>query len=173
MNRSMQRRHEDALAILASVPEFEPLNGADAATVTTYREVIPRALARVLIDHGNAAAAWAALPPAANDDPDVPYPFDELLLRGEVLCALGRGREALPLLERSLKIHAERNYAYDPAMARARATTGLCALAAGQRRRAIELAALARSALADQPDVSPYFRQASDRLNALLAPAGR
>jgi hypothetical protein len=48
---------------------------------------------------------------------------------------------------------------HKPSWARIRSTTGMCALVAGQRLRAIELARLAHAAFEAQPGVSPYFKR--------------
>ena len=53
---------------------------------------------------------------------------------------------------------AEESFAYHPHVAHWRAVTGLCALDAGNRRRAMELAELARQAFTQQPGVSPYYK---------------
>jgi hypothetical protein len=67
--------------------------------------------------------------------------------------------------------HAEapRRSPNSPFVARARAVQGQCALALGDRTRAIELAAQAREALHHQPTVSAYFRQPLERLEGALA----
>jgi hypothetical protein len=71
-------------------------------------------------------------------------------------------------------MHQEKDYEHSPHLARARGVAGLCALAAGKRDRAIELAALASTSLQDQPDVSDYFKRPSARLNDLVKlPAAR
>ena len=167
LNRSMQGRYDEAAAILATAPAFELARGTDEATVSLYRQVGSRALARVEQERGHAAAALALLP-ASDAETPVPYPFDELELRGEILCDLGRRAEGLALLERSLRMHLERDYAHSPHLARERSVAGLCALAAGQRERAAELAAQARASLRDQPDAAAYFGRASQRLDDLL-----
>jgi hypothetical protein len=49
-------------------------------------------------------------------------------------------------------------FASHPRVAHWRAVTGLCALDAGNRRRAMALAELARQAFTQQPRVSPYYK---------------
>ncbi len=167
LNRSMQGRFEQAEAILAKAPRVDATGGADEPTIAAYREVARRVLARVKEDRGEALAAMALLP-ASDPRMTAPYPFDHLLLRGEVLCDLGRRGEGLALMERSLKMHQDTDYEHSPLMARAQGVAGLCALAAGQRDRAVELAALARTSLLEQPGAGSYFRRPSEHLDDLL-----
>jgi len=61
-------------------------------------------------------------------------------------------------METHIQKLAEDSSALHPGLARWRATTGLCALDAGNRGRAVELAELARQALTQQPSVSPYYK---------------
>jgi hypothetical protein len=122
-----------------------------------FDEAIPLARARVKLDRGDPAAALALLPPDRADSEDFTSE-DRRLLRGEALCALGRSREGLPLMETHTQKLAEDSSAVHPALAQWRATTGLCALDAGNRSRAMELAELARQAFARQPGVSPYYK---------------
>jgi D-alanyl-D-alanine carboxypeptidase len=60
------------------------------------------------------------------------------------------------------------SYDYHPELARARAVTGLCALANSQYQRATDLARLARASFVAQPEVSAYFKQPSARLDSQL-----
>jgi serine/threonine-protein kinase len=167
LNLSMQRRFDEAEAVLARAPAFDAARGADEATVAGSRMVIARALARVKLERGDAAAALALLP-ASDPDEAAPYPLDPLQLRGEILCELGRRSEGLALLERSLKMHLDSDYEHSPQMARARSLAGLCAVGAGLPTQAAELDASARSALREQANVSPYFKQPLERLDDLL-----
>jgi len=161
LNRSMQGRFDEAEVMLA------------APSTEEAEDLRQRALARVKLDRGDAAAALALLP-AGDTDEVVPYPFDPLQLRGEVLCGRGRHAEGLALLDKSLAVHAGSNYEYSPHLARAHGVAGLCALDAGQGRRALEQAALARAALLDQPGTGAYFRQPSERLvERLKGPVSR
>jgi serine/threonine protein kinase/predicted negative regulator of RcsB-dependent stress response len=173
LNRSMQGRFDEAEAILATAPAFAAIKGADHATMVGYRELGSRAMARIKQDRGESTAALALLP-ATDADETVPFPFDHLLLRGEVLCDIGRRDEGLALIERSLEMHQEKDYEHSPHLARARGLAGLCALAVGKRDRAVELATLASASLQDQPDVSDYFKRPLARLEDLIKlPAAR
>jgi hypothetical protein len=111
----------------------------------------------VKLDRGDPAAALALLPPDQTDIDDNPFE-DRRLLRGAALCALGRAREGLPLMETYTEKVAEASFAYHPGLAHWRSLTGLCALDAGNRPRAMELAGSARQAFTRQPGVSPYFK---------------
>ena len=71
----------------------------------------------------------------------------------------------------SIEAGRAHDYQHRPELGRARAAAGLCALADGQRKRAEELAAEARASFAAQPDVSPYFKRRSERLDRLLGVA--
>jgi serine/threonine-protein kinase len=165
-NLSMQGRFDEAEAVLMSVPNVAPLHGAIVAPMS-YADSIPLALALVKLDRKEPAAALALLPPEQGDIDD--YVFqDRRLLRGAALCALGRAREGLPLMETHTDAAARESYAYHPHVAYWRATTGLCALDAGDRGRAVELAALAREAFTRQPGVSPYYKAQLAQLNRKL-----
>jgi hypothetical protein len=93
---------------------------------------------------------------------------DADLLRGAALCATGRARQGLPLLEAQIDALAREHYAHDPRLARWRALAGLCAWQLRNRARANELFELSRTAFVEQPGVSPYFKQPQVRLAAKL-----
>ena len=173
LNRIMQGHFEQARAALDGAPVVG--DPAQASTLNTpYALLVPRMRARLALTQGDAAAALALLPAQNLDDLEPQFPYDDALLRGEVLCALTQHTAGLLLMEKSLLWHSTKVHAHHPELARARATTGLCAVAAGQRARALQLAAGAQAALAAQPDVSPYFKQPALRLATLLgAPARR
>jgi hypothetical protein len=111
----------------------------------------------VKLDRGDPAAALALLPPDLPIIDDFAFE-DRRLLRGAALCALGRSREGLPLMDTYAERFAEESFAHHPRVAHWRATTGLCALDAGNRPRAMELAESARQAFTRQPGVSPYYK---------------
>ena len=169
LNLRMQGRYDDAEKILASAPKFEELKGGGIGS-SGYSDVIPKALAAIKLERGDAAAALKLLPPEERDASSH-FPNDDVQLRGEILCAVGRRAEGLQRLERSIGLQEQLLYANEPGLARARAVTGLCALAAGQRSRAESLAAQARQAFAVQPDVSPYFKAPSKALDRHLGVA--
>ena len=133
-----------------------------------YAAVPLLALSRVKLDRGDPAAALALLPPDRADIEDFPVEHRRLL-RGAALCALGRAREGLPLMETYTERFADEAFAYHPAVAHWRAVTGLCALDAGNRPRAHALAELARHAFTQQPHVSPYYKAPLRTLERRLA----
>jgi tetratricopeptide (TPR) repeat protein len=165
-NLSMQGHYDEADALLASVVGIGPVAGSAVAPMG-YAESISLARAMVALDRGDPAAALAQLPPEQGTIDD--YLFeDRRLLRGAALCGLGKPAEGLPLLEKYTDVVAREAYAYHPRLAYWRATTGLCALDAGDRRRAVELAASAREAFARQPGVSLYYKARLAQLDRRL-----
>jgi tetratricopeptide (TPR) repeat protein len=166
VNLVMQGRLEAAHGVLRTAPLIAAVAGSSGAPLA-YRATLQSALARVELERGDAAAALALLPPADQDE-DTLFPFDASLLRGEILCAVGRRAEGLKWLDKSLALHGAREYDGNPALARARAVTGLCALSAGDRTRARELARQAHHAFLLQPAVSNYFKAPLGQLERTL-----
>jgi tetratricopeptide (TPR) repeat protein len=157
-NLSMQGRFDEAEAVLASVPDIA-MRGQAKGYSATYAEATSQARARAKLDRGEPAAALALLPPDRADIELDDFAHEHRrLVRGAVLCALGRAREGLPLVEAYAGKFAEESFAYHPQVAHWRAIAGLCALDAGDRPRAMELAESARQAFTKQPRVSPYYR---------------
>ena len=83
-------------------------------------------------------------------------------------CALGRTREGLPKMEELTHKLATISYAHSPDVAHMRSLTGVCALKAGNRGRAKELARLARRAFTEQPGVAEFFKTPLRQLEAKL-----
>jgi len=167
LNFRMQGHLDEAEKVLASAPQFEELRGGGVGS-SGYADVIPKALAAIKLERGDAAAALKLLPPEERDHPSH-FPYDDVQLRGEILCAAGLRAEGLSRLEKAIGLQEQLLYAHEPGLARARAVAGLCALQAGQRSRAESLAAQARQAFAVQPDVSPYFKVPLKELERKLA----
>ena len=167
LNFTMQGHFDEAEKVLASAPQFEELRGGGVGS-GRYADIIPKTLATIKLVRGDAAAALKLLPPEERDQ-QAPLGYDDIQLRGEILCAAGRRAEGLPRLERAIGIQEQVFYAHEPGLARARAVAGLCALQAGQRSRAESLAAQARQAFAVQPDVSPFFKVPLKELERKLA----
>lgn len=170
LNFSMASRYDEAENVLASTPPAQQWQGGTTTSKDLFVYLVNRMRARIRIDRGNAVSAFAALPPEETDDParDPEFGYDHRL-RGEILCELGERKKGLELIDDTLTRQKARFYEHHPDLARARAIAGLCALADGQRKRAQELAALARASLITQPNVSPYYKHPSERLDRLLA----
>lgn len=167
VNLVMQRKFDEAEAQLASAPAFNELQGGGVGS-NGYSQVIQRTLAAVKLERGDARDAFRLLPPESDDRPPWLPVLDDTQVRGEILCAMGNGIEGLERLEKVLKVRESLEYAYHPALAHARSVTGLCALAAGQRSRAVELARQAREAFTAQPGVSDYFKLPLNELERRL-----
>jgi serine/threonine-protein kinase len=163
-----QRRFDEAKAVLDGSPDYSGIRGANNSLPSNE---IRSARARIELDRGNPAAAIALMPPQAEDvSVNLSYFEDQTQLRGEILCALGRHKEGLELMNRAIsKRTREDVYIYDLAVAHARAMAGLCALEDGQRASAEEWARLARSAFATQGFLNTYYSEASERLDELLS----
>ncbi|MBS0448480.1 MAG: hypothetical protein JSR59_21360 [Proteobacteria bacterium] len=162
----MSGQFDAAMQVLGSAPSFDVARDARGAP-SSDGLLVRRGLTRIFLERGDAAGAFAMLPPI-QADPDTKFPFDEYLLRGEVLCAVGRRTEGLSSLTKSLEQHAGTDYENSPDLARARAVTGLCAYSNGQREWAAKLAALSSAALAAQPGVSRYYQLPLVQLEAQL-----
>ena len=162
-NLGMQGQVAQALALIGSAPAFDapsPGSVGGDEPVTDLRLT----QAHWLLEQGDAERALALLPPDAADasadfSADAAA-IDRRLLRGRALCALGQPAQGLTLQLQRIQAIAPGHYAHSPELARARALAGLCALQAGKRSEAAQLAALAQAAFDQQPDVSPYFKQA-------------
>jgi len=158
-NLSMQGRFAEAEDVLDSVPNIDRVHGQTAGDPMGYAKEPSLARAMVKLDRGEPAAALALLPPDQADIDDFPFEHRHLL-RGAALCALGRASEGLPLMETYAEMFADESSPNHPHVAYWRAVTGACALAAGDRPRAKQLAEQARQAFTRQPGVSPYYKAA-------------
>ncbi len=158
-------RHDEADAILDTLPLIEPARGVGEFP-TLEVDTLFSLRAAITLARGDFAGALRRLPtegverPAAADG--------HRLVRGEALCELGQRKAGLIEIETYLKGVTTLWYKYDPDVARARAVAGLCALKAGNRARASELATLARDALANQPNLATYFKAPAERLDQAL-----
>ncbi len=168
-NLAMQGQGAQALALIDSAPPFDapsPGSVGGDEPVATLRLV----QAQLRLEQGDvqgAQAALALLPmpmpvaraeSARDAQPDTAL-ADQALVRGRVLCALGDSAQGLNLQRLRINSLVASLYVGSPDLAHARALAGLCALQAGKRSDATELAAQAQAAFEQQPDVSPYFKQ--------------
>ena len=168
-NLGMQGQVAQALALIDSAPAFDAPSpgsvGGDEPVATLRLVQAQWRLAQG--DAPGAQAALALLPkpgPVANaeasrDAEPSAAQADEALLRGRLLCATGQPVQGLALQRQRIATWAASAYSHSPELAHARALAGLCALQAGQRSDATELAAQAQAAFEQQPGVSPYFKQ--------------
>ena len=194
-NLAMQGQGAQALALIDSVPTFDapsPGSVGGDEPVATLRLV----QAQLRLEQGDAQGAQAALalvPKPMPKPTPLPMPMpkpvasaesardaqpdtalaDQALVRGRVLCALGDSAQGLDLQRLRIDSLAASLYAASPDLAHARALAGLCALQAGKRSDATELAAQAQAAFEQQPDVSPYFKQPLRVLQQRLGPKSR
>ena len=158
-------RYGEARHILENVPKIEPVRGVPAYA-EFGQHTFSIALARIRLDQGDPSGALALLPEIELRGP---YSFTRYrMVQGAALCELGRAVAGLASLEAFLSDVTAQWYEYDPDIARVRGVAGLCALKAGKRKRAVELADLAHEALMHEPKVASYFRMPSERLDRTL-----
>jgi tetratricopeptide (TPR) repeat protein len=158
MNFRMQGKFDEAERAIAAAPHFELLRGAGDAS-QGYEYILPMELAAVKLARGEPGEALKLMPPESTDlKASIFFPYDQMQLRGEILCALGRHEEGLEKLRSAVELHQALVAPQDPRLARARSVEGLCALRGGQEALARELEILSREAFEAQPDVSPYFK---------------
>jgi eukaryotic-like serine/threonine-protein kinase len=96
-------------------------------------------------------------------------PFlDPRAVRAQAMCRTNRANDGWAQLEALTARAAEGRSPNHPAVARMRAETGLCALAAGQRARAEALAKQAREALQHQPSAGVLLKRPLQELDRRL-----
>jgi tetratricopeptide (TPR) repeat protein len=171
-NFLMQGRLDEAEAVLDKAPRFADIKGygEDAGR---YARLLTDTRAQIMLARGDPMGALKLLGP--NPPPHVPLPFTEdgfdrtRTLYGELLCAVGREAEGLPMLRKWLaEDEASEIHPNAPWLARLRAITGLCALRTGDRRSAVESASLARAAFKAQPEVAEFYKAPLLRLQRAL-----
>lgn len=174
LNLIMQRRFDEADAVLAAAPDFDAiarrrsqeLKGGHAKPFSVVR----RMQVRARLERGDIAGARALLLPEETDD-DVKFPMEDRVLRGAVLCAGGERAAGLAMLEEQLAFHERTDHERHPDLGRTRAIAGLCALAAGQTPKARDLAAAASGVFEGERAISPYFEAPLRELQRRLGPA--
>ena len=162
-NLAMQGQGAEALARIDAAPAFDaPSPGSvGGGQPLAYLRITQ---AQLLLEQGDAERALALLAPGtaeiADDDSDHDFALaDRRLVRGRALCALGQPAQGLALQLQRLQTVATVQHPHSPALARARALAGQCAVLAGQRGEAAQLAAQAQAAFDQQAEVSPYFKE--------------
>jgi hypothetical protein len=164
-SQAMQGGLDEALETLGPMPQ-EPAGVATAADPRSLEVALVRYA--VLVERGQASAALATLP---GESAFAVLAGADEGRHGEALCAAGRSADGLVSLQAFLASQGARRSPASPFLARTRAVAGLCAMSLGDAKLASALARQARSALAVQPRVSPYFRQPLERLEGALATA--
>ncbi|MBW8847704.1 MAG: hypothetical protein JF607_22310, partial [Burkholderiales bacterium] len=172
-NLSAAGRSADALALLASAPDFPPVRGGGSANPNRYADLVTSARARVLLDAGRAGEALSTLPPAMlKPGEDRVSLYDAQVafaLRGEARCALKQSRDGLADLQHSLALATQtRDSSLDSDLARLHAVAGSCALALGDAATARREAEAARRDFAAFPQASDYRQAPWRRLQAAL-----
>jgi hypothetical protein len=170
-NLMMAGNLDQAKALLLAAPTPRADSDFRIISSTGPSRDVQSAMAHIKLIEGDPEGALAAMPSAEHDRLEQFFPFsNQPVVRAEIMCALKeRRKEGLALMLKHIDEYSRRDlYAYDADVARARAVAGLCALAMGLRPLARELADKARTALAMQPDISPWHRAQSIQLEALL-----
>ncbi|WP_457390896.1 protein kinase domain-containing protein [Roseateles sp. P5_E1] len=172
LNASMAGEMAGALRFLDEAPAPEALRGA-GHDPAWYEEVLREARARVLVDSGDAALARQALALASRHEAK---PQDAMLtagfatgpelLRAEGQCLQPDARAGLARMRAFVAALSLPHHPAAPQIARLHGVAALCAWRAGDRDQAARWAALARTALATQPGVSPYYSAPLHRLEA-------
>jgi len=170
MNLRMKGDHEGAAAALAAIPTFDAISGEGGVDPGRYGRFADWERAQLLEDEGKFAQALKLLqaqaPLEGGFEGDLRVYHEAL---GVALCGVGDPLHGLPYLTRALGESAKLDESPNaPWTAMLRAETGICALAAGQSALARDLARQAHAAFSAQPDVSPYFKSPSQRLDRLL-----
>jgi eukaryotic-like serine/threonine-protein kinase len=170
-NLLMKGDIDAAEKILADAPVFKRLAGDANASGMVYANAITEQRARIWLARGMPTKALAAMPPLygleAKEDRSEPT-LAPHALRGEVLCAAGQYTQGLPFLLTSIEAIEPVLHAGSPGLARLRAVAGWCALQAGDRVKATELAGMARAAFDQQPLVSGWYAAPLDGLERAL-----
>jgi tetratricopeptide (TPR) repeat protein len=139
--------------------------------VAHWPEMAEAVGAYIKLRRGDIAGAMAAITPW-DQVPEVRQKAGHshyVMFYAELWCNTGPAARGLAL--RMLEVESVFKDGLNPSapsVARARADAGLCALAAGDRPLAEEMARLARTALATHPRLSTSFRKASIRLDEAL-----
>jgi serine/threonine-protein kinase len=166
MNRMMAGRLDSAREALDRAPNIPHVSGATGNQVDAWAKALTVARARIDLESHNYAHVLEGL----HGLPDRRYMMNDTgMLRGAALCGLGQASEALPAMYAALRrVEATERYAFSPLLAYWRARVALCALDAGDRAQAAELARLAGEGIAGQTEVSVFFKKPLRVLEARL-----
>ena len=167
MNQMMSGDLVQPQQVLEAAPKVGAMAG-DPLSGNDYPLVVPAMLARLHLERGDVAGAVRLMPDVSALGPDAEPLFAEHALRGAILCAAGRASEGLPIMLVSIRSVSSRVGDQHPALARTRATAGLCALSLGDAALAERLADQARRAFTAQPKVSPYYKAPLAKLEQAL-----
>jgi serine/threonine-protein kinase len=168
-NLLMQGRYVEALRVLDEAPAFRPIEG-EGGNPERYSRMLVWTRARIELAQGHADLALQLLDksrpdPSEHEEEKMRY----TQLEGEALCLVGRRDEGLRVLQSTLTVAVGSGGRVPaPGWSRLRAVAGQCALAAGRRNIAAQLAASARIGLNEQPAVSPYYSAPLDALETSL-----
>lgn len=157
LNLLMSGRHEDALRFLDTAPRF-PAVPDDGDPTDFYNELIRLVRSQVLVDSGFAQKGLQAFPLALLRTPKKTR-IAAWTIYGTALCANSRWTPGLDALQRARQyLEQEGDDRVAPWWVSLHAVTGRCAHGGGDRKRAVELANLARAALVAQPDVTVWVK---------------
>lgn len=171
-NFLMQGRFSEARAVLDQAPHFGPISGEGGSNPDRYQRTLLWTRVEISLAEGDGQGALNLLGdsrPGNDEFEGDKRRYDGLM--GEALCAAAQGRKGLPILSQVLAANErdEDDVPTAPGRARLHALIGLCALAVGDRARALSSEARSTQAFAAQPDVSPYFKRPLVQLNYKLA----
>ena len=163
---AQDRRYDEAQRTLA---EFDALPGvARAPAANAGGERLP-SLTRIVValergDHRSVLGWTRAL------DHDTRQAGSDFAwaARAAALCAVGEAASGLAIFDKALTRLSAQQYEFSPRLAYWRARMGLCALQAGDLRRAREASSLASTAMSRQPMVSAHFKAPILQLASLL-----
>ncbi len=170
-NALMAGQLDEAEKILRSAPTFEPIRVLKF-NPQRYNDLIKAMLGRVLLAKGDVAGAQAALPKRGVEGADgslLGMITDPRGVQGEALCLTGSPKQGTRLLEEVLVGLYDGYYQHAPQVARLKGVLGLCALRAGERAKAAEMAKQARESFIVQPGVSDFYKAPLLELEAKLA----
>ena len=170
-NLNMQGRHDEALKVLDKAPKVGAIRGEGGVNADRYSRFLTIARIGILLDKEDTPSALKLLNAMTPIEGELQLDMSALDgLRGQALCDSGHAKQGFPLLQKSLHDYGDVSVLSpnSPFLALARASVGNCALAAGNRKEALQLSRQARAAFAVQPGVSPYYKAPLFKLERAL-----